>query len=90
MRVTIRKKLIGAFAVVIGLSAAAGGLAYYKLTVMSEAQTQLALWTQRVNAISDISDNLHSAVRAEKNAVMSTKDEDIERFAGRVDRKSVV
>ncbi len=83
MRLTIRKKLIGAFAVVIGLSAAAGGLAYQKLTQMTATQEELALWTKRVNAIGDMTDNFHSAVRAEKNAVLSVTDEDIERFAGR-------
>ncbi len=70
MRLTIKAKLIGGFATVILLSGAMGGIAYTKLEEMAAAQQELALWTKRVNAIMDISDDLHNSVRAEKNALL--------------------
>ncbi len=83
MRLTIKAKLIGGFATVILLSGAMGGIAYTKLEEMAAAQQELALWTKRVNAIMDISDDLHNSVRAEKNALLVSSDADIERYATR-------
>ncbi len=83
MRLTIKAKLIGGFATVILLSGAMGGIAYTKLEEMAAAQQELALWTKRVNAIMDISDDLHNSVRAEKNALLVSSDADIERYAAR-------
>ncbi len=83
MRLTIKAKLIGGFATVILLSGAMGGIAYTKLQDMAAAQQELALWTKRVNAIMDISDDLHNSVRAEKNAILVTGDAEVEQFAAR-------
>ncbi len=83
MRFTIKAKLIGGFATVIILSGAMGGIAYKKLEEMAAAQQEMALWTKRVNAIMDISDDLHTSVRAEKNALLVSGDADIERYAAR-------
>ncbi len=80
MRLTIKAKLIGGFATVILLSGAMGGIAYHKLGEMAAAQQELALWTKRVNTIMDVSDNFHDAVRAEKNAILSDADAEVERF----------
>jgi methyl-accepting chemotaxis protein len=83
MRLTIKAKLIGGFATVILLSGAMGGIAYTKLEDMAAAQQELALWTKRVNAIMDISDDLHLSVRAEKNAILASDDAQIEQLAAR-------
>ncbi len=80
MRLTIKAKLAATFGVVIALSMAAGGLAYVKLSNMTETQQELVTWTQRLNALGDISEYVSNSVRAEKNAVMSSDDKDIAGF----------
>ncbi len=80
MRLTIKAKLAATFGVVIALSMAAGGLAYVKLSNMTETQHELVTWTQRLNALGDIAEAISNSVRAEKNAVMSSDDKDIAGF----------
>ena len=80
MRLTIKAKLAATFGVVIALSMAAGGLAYVKLSNMTETQQELVTWTQRLNALGDIAEHVSNSVRAEKNAVMSSDDKDIAGF----------
>jgi methyl-accepting chemotaxis protein len=80
MRLTIKAKLAATFGVVIALSMAAGGLAYVKLSNMTETQQELVTWTQRLNALGDIAEQVSNSVRAEKNAVMSSDEKDIAGF----------
>jgi len=80
MRLTIKAKLAATFGVVIALSMAAGGLAYVKLSNMTETQQELVTWTQRLNALGDIAEHVSNSVRAEKNAVMASDDKDIASF----------
>jgi methyl-accepting chemotaxis protein len=80
MRLTIKAKLAATFGVVIALSMAAGGLAYVKLSNMTETQQELVTWTQRLNALGDIAEHVSNSVRAEKNAVMASDDKDIAGF----------
>jgi len=84
MRLTIKTKLVGAFGTVILLSAAAGGLAYVKISEMSETQRELALWTKRVNATLEIVEHVNSSVRAEKNAILATTDVEVAGYVARV------
>jgi methyl-accepting chemotaxis protein len=74
MRLTIKTKLIGAFATIIVMAGAAGGLAYVKLTEMMSTQQELNLWTKRIGLIGDINDSVHLSIRAEKNAVLVPDD----------------
>ena len=71
MRLSIKTKLAGAFGVVILLSMAAGGLAYFKLSDMIDTQTELVGWTKRLDLAGDMANGFQNAARAEKNAVIS-------------------
>ena len=80
MRLTIKAKLAATFGVVIALSMTAGGLAYVKLSNMTETQHELVTWTQRLNALGDIAEAFSNSVRAEKNAVMAADEKAIAGF----------
>ena len=89
MRMSIKTKLAGAFGVVIALSMAAGGLAYFKLSEMTETQTTLVNWSKRINAIGAINDTFNLGIRSEKNAVMAASQKDTETYAARaVERRN--
>ena len=83
MRLTIKAKLAGAFGVVIALSMAAGGLAYVKLSEMTETQDRLISLSKRVSAVGDISDAFNRSIAAEKNAVLAANQSDTEQSAAK-------
>ncbi len=79
MRLTIKTKLAGAFGVVIALSMAAGGLAYLKLSDMTETQVQILAQAKRVDASGDLVGSINALVRSEKNAIIASDDAEIAR-----------
>lgn len=54
MRLTIKAKLAATFGVVIALSTAAGGLAYWKLGALAEAQNEIIQPSKRVEALDEL------------------------------------
>ena len=81
MRLTIKSKLAGAFGLVILLSMAAGGVAYDRLTVMSELTGRVAFESHKLNLARSLQLGILSQVRAEKNMILATSDADTARFA---------
>ncbi|PTM39665.1 methyl-accepting chemotaxis protein [Bosea sp. 124] len=77
MRFTIKAKLAAAFGVVIVLSTVAGGLSYQQLSNMTETQSTLIRWTNRLDLIGDVRTFFNRSIRAEKNAVMASSDKEI-------------
>lgn len=82
MRMTIKTKLGGAFALVIAMSMGAGGLAYQKLSDMTETQAVLVNWTKRLDVLGDMSAKLQTSIRSEKNAILAPDQKLTEEFAG--------
>jgi methyl-accepting chemotaxis protein len=83
MRLTIKAKLAATFGVVIALSMAAGGLAYVKLSNMTETQDTLVTWSKRIAAGGAITDLLNLSMRSEKNAVLAASQQDTDTQADR-------
>ena len=81
MRLTIKTKLAGAFGVVIVMSMAAGGVAYTKMSDMTDAQTALVNLTKRLEAQNDMSGKIQAAVLNEKNAILAPSAKETEQFA---------
>ena len=81
MRMTIKAKLAGAFGLVIAMSMGAGGLAYQKLSDMTETQTVLVNWTKRLDTLNDLSGKLQTSIRNEKNAILAADQKLTDDFA---------
>ena len=86
MRLTIKAKLAATFAVVIALSMAAGGLAYVKLSDMTETQTSILAQAKRVDVAGDLIADLNALVRSEKNAIIASEDAEIARHIAEAGR----
>ncbi|WP_324132952.1 HAMP domain-containing methyl-accepting chemotaxis protein [Bosea sp. (in: a-proteobacteria)] len=80
MRLTIKAKLAATFGVVIALSTAAGGLAYWKLGALAESQNEIIQQSKRVEALDELNSRMLQEIRAEKNALLSKTDQDVARF----------
>jgi methyl-accepting chemotaxis protein len=83
MRLTIKAKLAGAFGVVIALSMAAGGLAYVKLSEMTETQGILVGWSKRMDVIGDATTDFNNSMRSEKNAIIAVSEKQVAEYADR-------
>ncbi|MDO9710929.1 HAMP domain-containing methyl-accepting chemotaxis protein [Paracraurococcus lichenis] len=81
MRLTIKAKLAGAFGAVILLGVAATSLGISKLSAFNEEVEQMVQGpVQRMQLAKDIYSNLLLLVRAEKNLVIASSPEMIDRF----------
>ncbi|KFC75634.1 Methyl-accepting chemotaxis sensory transducer precursor [Bosea sp. LC85] len=80
MRMTIKAKLAGAFGVVIALSAVASGIAYMKLSDMTETQTRIVAQSKRGDMADDLVRNVLFQIRAEKSAIIASDTRTIERY----------
>jgi methyl-accepting chemotaxis protein len=81
LRFTIRSKLASAFGAILVLSAVTGGVAYTRLTSLSLVSRDMVGRAERMDKANDLQVLLLRAVRAEKNAIISTKDNKIAAFA---------
>ena len=79
MRLTIKAKLAATFGVVIALSMAAGGLAYVKLSDMTETQSAILTQAKRLDSAVELVADLNALVRSEKNAIIASEDAEIAR-----------
>ncbi len=86
MRFTIKAKLATAFGVVIALSAAASGMAYLKLSDLTEAQERLVAQSERADVADDLVRNVLLQIRAEKSAIIATDTRSVERFIADAER----
>jgi methyl-accepting chemotaxis protein len=81
MRFTIKAKLASTFGVIIALSMAAGGVAYYELSELAQAEVQIIDQGNRVAKIADLQSELQGQIRSEKNLVLASDDKEIETTA---------
>lgn len=81
MRFTVKAKLGTAFGAVIALSVIAGGIAYNKLTALTLSEEKLVHQALQAERLGDFRELLQGQVRAEKNAVLSSEDKEIEAFS---------
>lgn len=72
MRLTIKTKLAGAFGVVIALSAVASGVAYMKMSDLTDAQSRLVAQSKRGDMADDLIRNVLLQIRSEKSAIIAT------------------
>ena len=82
MRLTVKTKLAGAFAVVVVLTGVVGFVGYIKLAGLNDTLEQLV--SQRVQMqrlAQDLSVHLLKGIRAEKNVVLSSDDGDIASYS---------
>ena len=86
MRFTVKAKLACAFGVVILLSAIAGGVAYVKLSEMVATAEGLVATSGRMEMAGELEKGILLQVRAEKSAIVSTSDTDVEQFAAELAR----
>ncbi len=84
MRFTIKAKLASTFGAIIALSMVAGGIAYYELEAMAEAEKSIIDQGNRVAKLGDLMNNLQGQVRAEKDVILSSEDKDIAAAAAEV------
>ena len=89
MRFTIKAKLATTFGAVIVLSMVAGGIAYDKMTALTNYQDMLAHQALIAEKLGAFQDRIQGQVRSEKNIVLSSDAKDIEVFAKSVtDRRA--
>ncbi len=81
MRFTIKAKLAATFGVVIALSVIAGGVAYYELGELESSQQAVIAQGQRISKIGDLQIALQGQIRAEKNAILASTDQEIQAAA---------
>jgi methyl-accepting chemotaxis protein len=81
MRFTIKAKLASTFGVVIALSMVAGGVAYYQLSELAQAEQTIIQQGLRVAKVGDLQNNLQAQIRAEKNVILSSTDREIDASA---------
>src|SRR5690242_15445113 len=85
MRFSVKLKLASAFAAVIALSVVSGGVALTKLEALNENVDEMAQTDmKRFDYAASLSIELLRVVRAEKNMILSTTDQDIDRFAAEI------
>ena len=84
MKMTIKAKLAGSFGIIIILSMITGGMSYFRLSEMSDAQTSLIRQAQRVEKIHDLLEAILGAIRYEKNAILASTDKEIEQHLASV------
>jgi len=84
MRFTIKAKLASTFGVVIALSMMAGGIAYYELEQMAEAEQSIIDQGKRITKVAALQHELQGQIRAEKTLLLSSTDRDIETAAAEV------
>ncbi len=81
MRTTIKLKLAMAFGIVIALSAITGFVAYSNLSTLNETLDQIVNGAaKRLQQASEIRTHLLLDIRAEKNMIISSTDEDMDKF----------
>jgi methyl-accepting chemotaxis protein len=84
MRLTVKSKLAGAFGIVIILSMVAGGMAYLKLSDMVATAENLVASAGRMEKAAELEKGVLLQVRAEKNMIVSTSDNEAEKFAAEI------
>ncbi|MCU4178664.1 methyl-accepting chemotaxis protein [Bosea sp. BH3] len=84
MRFTIKAKLASTFGVVIALSMMAGGIAYYELEQMAEAEQSIIDQGKRISKVAALQHELQGQIRAEKTLLLSSTDKEIETAAAEV------
>jgi methyl-accepting chemotaxis protein len=84
MRLTVKAKLAGAFGVVILLSAIAGAVAYFKLNEMTATTTALTAAADRMDKASHLNEMLLQQIRAEKNAILATAENEVDRYVAEI------
>lgn len=84
MRFTVKAKLASGFGLVILLTAIAGGVAYMKLSEMSATTESLTAAAARLDKASHLNEMVLQQIRAEKNAIMATTDNDVDRYVAEV------
>ncbi|MFY7960302.1 MAG: HAMP domain-containing protein, partial [Elsteraceae bacterium] len=75
---TIKAKLASAFGVIIILSMITGGMSYFRLSEMADAQTALIRQSERIEKIHEQFEAILSTIRFEKNAILSTSGREAE------------
>jgi methyl-accepting chemotaxis protein len=81
MRFTVKAKLGAAFGAIIALAMVAGGLAVLKLNELSDTSAVMAARAERLDKAGQVAALVQNQVRDEKNAVISTDDAEIARYA---------
>ncbi|PTM39666.1 methyl-accepting chemotaxis protein [Bosea sp. 124] len=84
MRFTIKAKLGVTFGVIIALSMAAGGVAFYELTEVARAEVEIVDQGKRISKVAALQHELQTQIRAEKTLLLSRTDKDIETAASEV------
>ncbi len=87
MRFTIKAKLATTFGAVIVLSMVAGGIAYDKLTALTNYQDMLAHQAVIAEKLGAFQDRIQGQVRSEKNVVLSSDAKDIEAFTKNISER---
>ena len=84
MRLTIKSKLAGAFGLVIVLSMVAGGVAFDRMSLMSDLTSRVAAESHKLNLARSMQLEILSEVRAEKNMILASSDAETARFANKI------
>ena len=80
MRLTVKAKLAGAFGALVIVFAGTGGLAYLKLESLAAGSRDLASRGDRIDKAGELESIFLREIRAEKNAIASSSDEEIAQF----------
>ena len=81
MRLTVKAKLASAFGAVLALSMLTSGIAYVKMTGLTDTIEVLSSRIQRMDWAGDMKTFLTDQVRAEKSLLLSGDDGDIAKIA---------
>jgi methyl-accepting chemotaxis protein len=84
MRFTVKAKLASAFGAVIVLSMITGGVAYVKLSQLAETSEGLVSRATRIDKSGQLETTLLLQVRAEKNIIIASTDQEIAGYADEI------
>ncbi|WP_061025374.1 MCP four helix bundle domain-containing protein, partial [Bradyrhizobium sp. CCH5-F6] len=84
MRFTVKAKLAAAFSTIIVLSMATGGIAYMKLTQLSDTSESLVQRAARIDKAGELQNFVFYQTRAEREVIIASTDQEMQKIADEI------
>src|SRR6186713_1047601 len=84
MRLTVKAKLAAAFSTIIVLSMETGGIAYMKLTQLSDTSESLVQRAARIDKAGELQNYVFYQTRAERDVIIASTDPEMQKIADEI------
>ena len=84
MRLTVKAKLAAAFSTIIVLSMVTGGIAYMKLTQLSDTSESLVQRAARIDKAGELQNYVFYQTRAERDVIIASTDPEMQKIADEI------